>query len=203
MRRRERWTEPDIFALPHGEHDYFDRKSGRLFGENPASNKDAIIRTVSKALSAFSNTEGGHLVLGVTDDGTLDGVPNHVGSTSTRDWLEQQIPNLVEPTLHEFRIHNVEKSAKSNIPKGREVIAIDVEDSLEIRQANDCVYYCRAGGRSVPAKHSYLEQRRQRLRPVLDFELTEVRPINAYKCEERGADCRSQMGASNQEFPRS
>lgn len=181
MRRRERWTEGEVLALPSGEHDYFDRKSGRLFGSSPASNRSAIGDTVSKALSAFCNTEGGHLVLGVADDGTLDGVPAQVGSTSTRDWLEQQIPNLVEPPLHEFRIHNVEKSAQSRIPIGREVVIIDVEDSLEIRQATDHVYYYRAGGRSVPAKHSYLEQRRQRMRPKLDFKLTGVKPINAYQ----------------------
>lgn len=177
MRRRERWTEQEVLELPQGEHDYFERKGGRLFEEN----KNKIADTVSIALSALANTDGGYLVLGVANDGTPDGVPAQVGSTSTRDWLEQQIPNLIEPPLHEFRIHNVEKAAQSKIPSGREVIIIDVEDSLEIRQANDCVYYYRAGGRSVPAKHSYLEQRRQRMRPKLDFKLTEVKPINAYQ----------------------
>src|SRR4051794_2334839 len=29
--KREHWTEADMAALPAGEHDYFDRKSGRLF----------------------------------------------------------------------------------------------------------------------------------------------------------------------------
>ena len=182
VRRRERWIESDILAFPDGEHDYFERKSGRLFGDNPASEKDEIRKTISKALSAFSNTEGGHLLLGVANDGTLDGVPGLIGSTSTRDWIEQQIPHLIEPTIHEFRIHNVEKSVASTIADGREVIVIDVEGSFELRQAIDCVYYYRAGGRSIPAKHSYLEQRRQRMRPVLDFELTEIRPINAYSC---------------------
>ena len=28
---RERWTEADVLALPASEHDYFDRKSGRIF----------------------------------------------------------------------------------------------------------------------------------------------------------------------------
>jgi hypothetical protein len=28
--KRERWTEHDVAALPKGEHDYFDRKSGAL-----------------------------------------------------------------------------------------------------------------------------------------------------------------------------
>jgi hypothetical protein len=28
--KRENWTEGNVLALPSGEHDYFDRKSGRL-----------------------------------------------------------------------------------------------------------------------------------------------------------------------------
>jgi hypothetical protein len=30
--KRERWTEADVDNLPAGEHDDFDRKSGRLLG---------------------------------------------------------------------------------------------------------------------------------------------------------------------------
>jgi hypothetical protein len=29
--KRERWSEADVDELPAGEHDYFERKSGRLF----------------------------------------------------------------------------------------------------------------------------------------------------------------------------
>ncbi|WP_447979032.1 AlbA family DNA-binding domain-containing protein [Candidatus Nitrospira bockiana] len=146
-------------------------------------NKDAILITISKALSAFANTEGGHLVLGVADDGSVDGVPERVGSTSSREWLEQQIPNLVDAPLREFRVHTVEKTASSLIPPGRQVIVIDVEDSPELHQARDGRYYYRAGGRSEIARHSYLERRRQRLLPILDFRLAEVRPIDAYTYE--------------------
>ena len=125
--KRDRWTEADVAELPAGEHDYFDRKSGRLFdGE-----RGDLLGTIAKALSAFSNTGGGHLVLGVADDGSFDGVPRTISSrTSTREWLEQKIPNLLAYALTDFRVHVVERDQQSSlIPLDRDVIVIDVGDS--------------------------------------------------------------------------
>ena len=125
--KRDRWTEADVAELPAGEHDYFDRKSGRLFdGE-----RGDLFGTIAKALSAFSNTGGGHLVLGVADDGSFDGVPRTISSrTSTREWLEQKIPNLLAYALTDFRVHVVERDQQSSlIPLDRDVIVIDVGDS--------------------------------------------------------------------------
>ena len=52
FQKRDRWTEADIDALnalPTGEHDYFERKSGRGF----AQDQSAFLDTVAKAASAF------------------------------------------------------------------------------------------------------------------------------------------------------
>src|SRR5882672_9914944 len=95
-RMRERWKEEDVVALPPGEHDYFDRKSGRIFAD-PDFRKD-----FAKALSAFANSGGGHLVMGVANDGTFDGCEPVRGRTSTREWLEQIIPELVAEPLTKF-----------------------------------------------------------------------------------------------------
>ena len=100
-------------ALPAGEHDYFDRKSGALL-TSPTFQED-----LAKALSAFSNSGGGHLLLGVRDDGTFDGVPSPFrGRTPTREWLEQIVPNLLSYPLEDFRVHEVEPSSPSAIPAG-------------------------------------------------------------------------------------
>src|SRR4051812_47745973 len=100
---REGWTESDVKSLPTGEHDYFDRKSGEVFNDT-----GHLKGTLAKAISAFANSGGGSLVLGVRDDGTFDGVPAVNGSTPTREWLEQLIPNLVSYSLASFRVHEVE-----------------------------------------------------------------------------------------------
>ncbi len=172
--KRERWTEEDIDALPAGEHDYFERKSGRLFND-----QGDLLGKLAKTVSALANSGGGHILLGVDDDGTPDGVPPTQGRAATRDWLEQKIPHLVEYPLADFRVHVVEPATLSRIPQGRRVIVIDIGDSaLAPHQcahggggAQKHTYYYRQAGRSEPAPHFYLELLRQRLvNPALEAE---------------------------------
>src|SRR5436305_8341074 len=108
--KRERWTEDDVLALPSGEHEYFDRKSGVLLND-----RRKFEENLSKALSAFANSGGGHLLLGVRDDGTFDGVPRLIGRQSTRDWIAQIAPNLVSYPLQDIRAHEVDPSSPSTI----------------------------------------------------------------------------------------
>jgi hypothetical protein len=170
--KRERWTEDDVAALPLGEHDYFDRKAGALFD---SADKNNLLDVLAKEGSAFANSGGGHLVLGVTNDGNFDGVPRLIsGRTSTRDWLEQKIPELLDYRLNDFRVHNIVRGELSNIPEGREVIVVDFADSaLAPHQSRrQTAYFYRSAGRSIPAPHFYLELLRQRLTSAaLEFEL--------------------------------
>jgi hypothetical protein len=175
--KRENWTEEQVTELPTGEHDYFERKSGKLFD---VSDRNCLLDTLAKGMSAFANSGGGHFILGVTDTGELDGVPRiWSGRTSTRDWLEQKIPQLLDYRLNDFRVHVVERSMPSGITVDRDVIVIDLGDSALAphQSTRDHTYYYRSAGRSLPAPHFYLELLRQRqTSPVLDFELvgTEV-----------------------------
>lgn len=152
--KRERWSEDDVLALPGGEQDYFDRKSGKIISQ-PSFEDD-----LAKALSAFANSGGGHLIIGVTDDGVIDGVPETVrGRAKPKDWIEQKIPRLLTYPLQDFRVHEVVPSTPSKIPPGHVVIVIDVGDSpLAPHQVvKKHLYYYRTGGRSEPAPHFYLE----------------------------------------------
>jgi hypothetical protein len=92
--KRESWTEADLSNLPGGEPDVFDRKSGLLF-----DHRDNFFNSVAKALSAFANSGGGSLVLGVADNGTPDDLPPLEGKTPIREWLEQKIPRLLDYPL--------------------------------------------------------------------------------------------------------
>lgn len=188
MLKREKWTEADIEALPDGEHDYFERKSGRLF-----SNPGDLLGALAKALSAMANSGGGHIILGVDDSGIPDGIPPMQGASPTRDWLEQKTPHLVEYPLSDFRVHVVEPALSSRFPSGRQVIVIDVGDSpLAPHQcahggsgASKYMYYHRRAGRSEPAPHFYVELLRQRLvGPVLEAALSELVPVKAVRVGE-------------------
>ncbi len=158
--KRERWTESDVVQLPAGEHDYFDRKSGALLSSHKWRD------TLSKALSAFANSGGGHIILGMCDDCTFDGVaPLRSGRTTTREWLEQVVPHLLTYPLEDFRVHVVEAASPSAIPTDKQIIVIDIGDSvLAPHQAAESMgYFYRAGGHSRPAPHFYLETLRNRL----------------------------------------
>jgi hypothetical protein len=176
--KRERWTEADLDELPAEEPDVFDRKAGQLFD----TGQDNFLNSIAKALSAFANSGGGSLILGVKDDGKSDGLPPLVGRrTAMRDWVEQKVPHLLDYPLADFRVHTVIKSDPSRIPDGREVVVIDVGDSAAApHQCKlDKVYYRREGGRSVPAPHFYLELLRQRLTsPTLEFTLKKIDPVD-------------------------
>ncbi|RYG85600.1 MAG: ATP-binding protein, partial [Alphaproteobacteria bacterium] len=175
--KREIWSEADLLAFPTGEHDYFDRKSGLLLTNSDFRN------SLGKALSAMSNSGGGHLLIGVEDDGSLTGVPPLRGRTATREWLEQVIPNLVSFPLEDFRVHQVVPSNPSAIPEGRVVVVIDVGDSVLAPHQSEGsrTYYYREGGHSKPAPHFYLETLRNRLvNPTLEASLAEVKLTAAY-----------------------
>jgi hypothetical protein len=183
--KREQWTEEQVKDLPSGEHDYFERKSGLLF--NDAADRNNLFDTLGKAGSAFANSGGGHLVLGVTDAGAFDGVPRVMaGKTTTRDWLEQKLPDLLDYRLGDFRVHQVVPATQSAIPVGRELIVIDIGDSaLAPHQSRrHQAYFYRSGGRSVPAPHFYLELLRQRLTNAsLSFKLEGAEVKDAWQNE--------------------
>lgn len=184
--KRTKWTETEVAALPQGEHDYFERKSGQLF------NDSGLLGKLAKTLSALANSGGGHIVLGVDDTGVFDGVPSQRGRTPTREWLEQQIPNLLAYPLSDFRVHVVERLTPSDIPADRDVIVVDVGDSaLAPHQclqdgggARKYTYYYRQAGHSVPAPHFHLELLRQRLvNPVVEVSFQSVHIRDAYRVD--------------------
>lgn len=114
--KREQWTEEQVTGLPVGEHDYFDRKSGQLFDAPVDTNK--LYNLLAKESCAFANSGGGHLILGVKDDGTIDGVPSlFSGKTPTREWLEQKLPDLLDYRLVDFRVHTVVHASPPAIPR--------------------------------------------------------------------------------------
>lgn len=178
---KEKWTESEIKALPKGEHDYFERKSGDLVEQTFFRDKMSI------AVSALANSGGGHIVLGVRDDGTFDGVAPSKNKTSTREFLEQIIPNLVDYPLATFRVHEVIPDEKTEIPQGKIIIVIDIGDSPHAphQTKHNKTYYYRPGGKSEPAPHFFLEALRNRaIAPILEARPLGVQTLLAHTHED-------------------
>jgi len=159
--KKERWSEEEILLLPAGELDYFDRKSGAIISDSD------FLKKLAKALSAFANSGGGYLILGVKNDGTIDGVPKvYKGRTSAREWLEQVIPDLLSYPLQDFRVHEIDPAMPTTIPAGNVVIVIDIGDSERAPHQDTFtkLYYHRVSGHSLPAPHIYIESLRARVK---------------------------------------
>lgn len=178
MKKRESWSEDDVRSLPQGEHDYFERKSAGWLTQ------DGFREDLCKAISAFANSGGGQLIIGVSDDGKCEGVePKVKGRTPTREWLEQLIPGTVSPPLADFRVHEVTPATPSDIPAGRVVLVVEIADSpIAPHQAESGkIYFYRQAGHSARAPHFYLEALRNRLLgPVLTATLQGIKLKKVY-----------------------
>ena len=161
MKPPAEWTERDLYDLPLGEFDWLEIKGRKALDLTVPGVVEAQVReSLSKAISAFANTGGGVLVLGLqnpddawrVDDG---GVLLNIKGRSTREWLEDVVPELVELRLQRFNVYVVRPTiSDSQIGADRGVFLVDVGDSDDApHQAQDHRYYARVGGKSRPIGH--------------------------------------------------
>lgn len=99
---------------------------------------------IARTLAAFANTLGGTLLIGVTDDGRIVGVPSEFREVSK---VEEATDRMIEPALT--------VSYETLSPDGRTVLAITVSESDEkphyvIDEARKRTIYVRAKDKSVP-----------------------------------------------------
>jgi len=161
MKEPREWDEQYLLSLPIGEFDWLEVK-GRLGLDLTLPNvqEQHVKENLSKAISAFANTGGGYFILGLSnpktkwqiDDG---GINLSVKKPSTREWLENIIPTLVDFPLTSFNVYVIQNTgSNSQISPGRGVFIIDVPDSdLAPHQAINHMYYARVGGKSQPIPH--------------------------------------------------
>ncbi|MEZ4468807.1 MAG: ATP-binding protein [bacterium] len=164
--RPEAWTEAMVRQIEAGEHDFQEFK-GRGFVVEGGKISSQFIALLSKQLSAFANASGGRLFLGVDDDGRIDGgVPMDLKGGGVRAWLEDIIPDAVEPTLRGFNVFEVRRSGPDSlIDEGCAVYVIDIPGSPEApHMAGDRRYYLRIAGKSRPMGHVHIQDILRRTR---------------------------------------
>lgn len=131
------WTEDDVLALPAGENDSFERKAAASLDLTlPRANQDEVLNELAKQLSAFANAGGGQIIYGVTDAGAVDngGIPHSIkGRRSTKEWLEDVIPKLVEFELTGFNVYEIAgKSSGSALASGKSLFVYAREALLSV-----------------------------------------------------------------------
>ncbi len=165
------WTEDDVLSLPLGENDAFERKGAALLDLTlPQAREESVRDELAKQLSAFANTGGGQVIYGLTNAGAVDngGVARSVrGRQSTKEWLENVIPNLTDFEIVGFNVYEIlPKAAGSSLASDKSIYVVDVPDSEQAphQSKRDLRYYVRLGGNSQPASHRLVEDIRNRAR---------------------------------------
>ncbi|MDT8071211.1 MAG: ATP-binding protein [Terriglobia bacterium] len=156
------WTEGYIEGLPR-EDDRIERKGSRIFDD-----ENKLREELAKQLSAFANTGGGNLILGVDNQGKIDGgIPIiHKGRQSTKEWLEDIIPHLTEFEILGVGVLDIRGENPSKINPDSALYVIEIPDSERAphQSAIDKLYYVRIGSKSLPAPHRIVEDIRNRIR---------------------------------------
>lgn len=145
------WTEDDLDELPKYESDLYEYKSKLV-------SFDKLVDKISIAASAFWNTGGGIFIVGIDDNGEIDGgIPMKNGKTKVSDWVDKVISN-VEP-IGTYYVKTIKsKKTDSRISKDCVVLVIAFERShLVPHMAQDKKYYIRVGAHSIPANHYIIE----------------------------------------------
>ena len=149
------WQEDDILALPTGEHDWLEFKASAWFDPK----KEDRFVDASKYFSAWANYDGGYFVIGVKNPKVGDsieidgGVPVIAkGNQDAKEWLENKLPSLIDPTLEKFAVQLVlPKSPASAIKPEHCVVVIHVPPSSAApHQARDNKYYTRVASHLAP-----------------------------------------------------
>ncbi len=204
------WTEAEIQTfLGQEETLRLEFKAGRLL-DKPES---AWTADLSKEVSAFANTEGGLLVLGVPEQKVgklrVASEPDGVAETITREQLQRKIEGNVFPYLSGIRVSRVPLSS----PPGRVVFVLEIPPGSTAYQANDGRYYGRS---EFEAKHLPDHEIRVRMargkvaRALLFFRLgsislsadrlAELRKTSSAALEAFAADAESAIGRYPETF---
>lgn len=126
------------------EGQFFERKSAYdRSGQRKKQRKvKEVAWNIAETLSAMANADGGELVVGMEDDGTVSGIPH----AEERTRLLEQVPSLenyVKPRLFS-KIHRV------TAPDGAVLLHFQVDSSPLVHQLADGRYLLRIDDSNMP-----------------------------------------------------
>ncbi len=160
----ESWTEADVQALTNGETDEYEFKSSRI-------HLNDLTKEIQVAASAFWNSGGGVLIVGVDDSGNIDGgIDDVVGRQRLRDWVDRVISHVEPDGPYLVKLIYCDSDASPIEPDKCVLVVAYGESNNAPHMAPDKRYYVRAGSHSDPAGHFLVEAIRARRRlqkPVL------------------------------------
>lgn len=142
--------------------------------------------STEERLSAFSNYDGGYLVIGVHDPKIKrriepDGGVSLSIKNGVKAWLEDKLPNVVDERLDRIEVQTIEAlSSDSLILPGHCIVVVHVLPSRNApHQARDKKYYTRLGSKLSALGHrAVLDIIGRRRTPTVEVELRLSPPTN-------------------------
>lgn len=152
-------SNPDIESIVRtliagGESYYVEFKSAWSYGVEGKQPRDIkeVARDIGGALVAFANSEGGDLLVGVEDTGSITGIP----------WDGDALGYLEQAVRHQVRDIDVGAKVHRVIIDGRQVLLFRVpEYPAEAVVTADGRCLARQGARSTPMRPQQVSARRQ------------------------------------------
>ncbi len=151
-------TDGLLTTMPQGEDDRWEVKSVSLLDP---SKKNDLKKELGKQVSAFANSGGGNLILGISNGGKLEPCPENVGRQVMKDYLSTMVEQSVEYPIRHFRVHRIPFTGDPS--KSVFVVAIEDSPAAPHQSKEDRTYYYRIDGHSKPAPHFHVELLRNRV----------------------------------------
>ncbi len=136
-----------------GENEKFEMKSTLRFDIREGNINKKLEYVVAKTISAFLNTDGGTLIIGVDDDGNILGLDKDLKTLAKQDidGLELHIRQIIKKYLGEY----FEKYIKITFPKvdEKEICVIKILKSgkpVFIKHEGNELFFVRNGNASIP-----------------------------------------------------
>lgn len=166
----QKFTTDDLLAaLPAGHEDNrWEVKSADFL--DPAK-KGEFKSELGKQVSAFANSGGGNLIFGVSNSGSIEQCPTHVGKQTMKDYLATMVEQSVESPIRSFNVYSIPFTDDHR----QSVFAIVIEDSQAAPHQAKVLrnYFYRIDGHSKPAPHFHVELLRNRITKAV-LEITDV-----------------------------
>ena len=150
--------ESDVNKLIHsGEHERLEFKTSLRWDVNRNQVSRELEKTVMKTITAFLNSDGGRLLIGIADDGNLIGLEGDLASLpkSNTDGFENHFNNLFNSMIGpEFR--RFVKLTFSNV-ENKTICLANIESSHKpayLKTGDGEDFYIRTGNVTTPLKMS-------------------------------------------------
>lgn len=156
-------------------------KSAKLLSsQNGTLDREKVIRDLTKEVSAFANSEGGEIILGMEErkdkkTRLADRLQGFDPTGMPKEQLQQLIEGNLRPLLTGLRFQYI---GLDSSPAGQVACVIEVPKGNTAYQASDCIYYGRSEfeAKALPDHEVRLRMNRGRV-PRLDCLLSAIKSI--------------------------